>query len=83
MLLYGKFTENKYWEIESAIFPLTKVFNIHLQWTLKGDHCGLSFTLELFNLYFAATIYDCRHWNYRANRFYKDGEELEYEKNDL
>lgn len=45
----------------------------------RGDHAGLRFWLDVYKLYFGLSLTDCRHWNWDENRWYKRGEELEFE----
>ena len=46
------------------------------------DHAGLHFELELVGFYLYFQIYDGRHWNYKAKRYYLDGEEAAEHAND-
>ena len=34
------------------------------------DHAGVSFSVQVLNLYFELSFYDDRHWDPVANRFY-------------
>lgn len=73
------FTRNTF--IAFEILKAKKLFSITIDSETEGDHKSyFLFKLELF--YFILidfSIKDIRHWNYKAKRFYKEGEEmLEY-----
>lgn len=51
-------------------------FHLGIGLSLKGDHCGPSFHFALLGFEIEMQIYDCRHWNWEANRFYEPGEEM-------
>ena len=50
--------------------------SVDLHWWGQ-DHAGPKFELELFGFYFSICIYDGRHWNHDAGRWYRPGEEAE------
>jgi len=57
------------------------IFRMDFGWTVRGDHCGIYFELNICRFEFEFNIYDTRHWNYEKDRFYLPGEEAkEYEK---
>jgi hypothetical protein len=49
-------------------------FDFSLRFKTTGDHAGFKFSLELWGLFFEFSLFDERHWNYAANRFYELGE---------
>lgn len=68
---------NKALEIEVEYSKVAwQLFHIGFSLSLKGDHCGPSFDLSILGFEFNIQIYDCRHWNWEANRFYTEGEEM-------
>ncbi len=48
-------------------------FNMTL--TTKCDHAGFNLDIDIFGLELEIKIYDGRHWNAKANRYYLPGEE--------
>lgn len=76
---YGKTRwPNKFWEVQIAWWnPTGNFFTLRLdtRWTGR-DHAGVSFDITILGLMFAAQIYDCRHWNDKANRFQTDEEAM-------
>ena len=52
-------------------------FEFSLRWNRKCDHAGITFSLEILGLDFNFKYYDSRHWNYKENRWYLEGEEIE------
>lgn len=77
----------KAFEIEVCKDPIWDWFYLSLGWSRKQDHAGPYFRLGLPFFSFEAKIYDCRHWNYDADRWYLPGEEqakmIEYGEVDL
>lgn len=55
--------------------PYYKWFYFGFSWSFKGDHPGLSLKIDLLQFEFEFKIYDARHWNWEADRFYLPGEE--------
>lgn len=78
---YFDLSENKGCEI-NLYFALRPSINLSTGFLTKCDHAGFEFTLDLFGLELEIKIYDGRHWNTKANRYYLPGEEqAEREKN--
>jgi len=50
-------------------------FSLDLSWTRKEDHAGFTFRFSLWKFEFEFMIYDGRHWNYDADRYFYPGEE--------
>lgn len=72
---------NKALEIQLDLDKVDSLFRIRLDIRRKGDYAGIDFELELFEkLYFGINFYDCRHWNYKKNRWYLPGEEAKEER---
>jgi len=46
-----------------------KDFSVRLNLTTKGDHTGLRFYVELGRLFFGATFYDDRHWDWNNDTY--------------
>ena len=63
-----KLTEHKSFELQISRWSpdLILNFNIDTQWYGR-DHGGIEFSIELFGYYFAAKIYDDRHWDYEEH----------------
>lgn len=75
--MYLKLTKNKGIEINLYLLQ-GEWFIFKLATRSKQDHPGFIFTFSLLKLFeFEIHFYDGRHWNYKENRFYNDGEELE------
>ena len=76
---HGKFFwfKNKFWEFESLNYADPSVFfSFGVRWDFKGDHCGFNIYLEIYRFFIDFKIYDCRHWDYKENRFFEKGKEL-------
>ena len=43
-------------------------------WTMHKNHAGILIHIALFGWELALELYDCRHWNYDKDEFYKKGE---------
>jgi hypothetical protein len=67
---------HKFWEVQIAHFNWTTLFDISIdtRWAYQ-DHGGVFFDLTVLGFYFGANVYDERHWNDDANRWYVEGEE--------
>ena len=64
---YFSLFKNKYFEFQVDKMEKIDYFNIHLKWTRKVNHAGISFYFEVFGLFLSAEIYDNRHWNYKED----------------
>lgn len=63
-------------EIEFQLDEIYHLFKLYVGSDLKGDHASLlNIEIYLLGLRFDFNIYDGRHWNWDANRFYLPGEE--------
>lgn len=67
-------TKNKSLEIQISLFGDicvdTNIFDIWFGWSLKGDHAGIKFMLEVYkSLYFAIQVYDHRHWDWENDKW--------------
>lgn len=73
-------TNNKALEfIISKAYGDWYIINLDFNLSLKGhDHAGLYFYLSSFGYKIEFNIYDIRHWNFKADRWYLPGE-YEYE----
>ena len=70
--------KNKFFEIEFLKFDKPdNIFNFSFKWSIRGDHCGPSLTIELYKLTFMAKAYDVRHWDWIKDRFFEVGEKEE------
>lgn len=72
--MYFDISEYKGCEI-NLYFNFRTGFNISGYYTTKQDHAGLRLEVDLFGLELEVDIYDGRHWNHKANRWYLPGEE--------
>ena len=72
---YKQLSEHSSFEMQLSHWDSTSFFDVNLKWTLKGDHCGPLFSIEVLGWFFDIQVYDHRHWNYDADRFYFPGEE--------
>ncbi len=68
-------SKNKSFEVQLSKWEPTSWFDVHFKWDFNVDHCGPMFSIEVYKVYFCIQIYDHRHWNHDANRFYNPGEE--------
>lgn len=82
------FESKTYFHAENAIGPTTAynvqlsrfdtdtIFSVQLDTSWRGeDHAGPRLDIELFGVTLFMQLYDSRHWNYDAGRWYEPGEE--------
>ena len=72
--MFFDISKNKGCEI-NLYFALRIGFNISCYYTTKQDHAGLRLVIDLFGLELEVNVYDGRHWNDKADRWYLPGEE--------
>ena len=76
MNYYRKLSKNKGLEIELLfIKDFWWWFKFLIEWNRKTDHAGFLISIVLLWFDFSFKIYDNRHWNYKADRYYEPGEE--------
>lgn len=64
------FTKHKYVELETDLCKDSNVYG-RFGLTTKGDHPGLSISLQLHVFSFYFTLYDDRHWDFDNDCFEK------------
>lgn len=71
----GSFTTYKHWEIQVGRWEPRHLveFEIDTRWA-GSDHAGPSIEIEIFGFMLMTTIYDSRHWNHDAGRWYTEDE---------
>jgi len=71
-LLKSSHYSHKALELEVDLWDLQpwNYFQCNFVWSAKGDHAGLKLDLEIWRVQFRLSIYDGRHWNWDANRWY-------------
>ncbi len=57
----------KFWEFE--ILKTSDILSLICNLTTRESHSGLEFSLSLFGYETRFVFYDCRHWNYGAERY--------------
>lgn len=45
-------------------FNFLELINFDMKWSRKSDHAGFRLYLTISGLYFGASTYDTRHWDY-------------------
>lgn len=65
---------NKYAELE--VYRDSSFLSFNFSWTIRQSHAGLDIELGLLGYCLHFNLYDNRHWNYEAGRYYKYSEEL-------
>lgn len=78
--------KNKFFQFEFHKFECRKIFGFNAEWTVQGEHCGPRIEIEFLSLLMRIKVYDCRHWNWKENRFYLDNElifddDIKYDEN--
>jgi hypothetical protein len=53
--------------------------DVSVHFNTKGDHAGLKCHISWWRLMFELNLCDRRHWDWVKDRFYKDGEEPQFE----
>ena len=76
--IYFKLYHYKSIESEITYHKEWNWFELHLDFTRKCDHAGISFYLEIMGINLSIKLYDSRHWNYDEDRWYKPGEPSAY-----
>jgi hypothetical protein len=66
-------SKHKALEIQLSIVEEWQWFCFKFEITRRRDHAGIDFVIEVPFLYFNINLYDCRHWDYRFNKW------IEYE----
>lgn len=80
---FADISENKGLEINAYWHKdYWALFSFNSNWTFKGDHPGFQFQFDILRFSFEFNLYDGRHWNWEADRFYLPGEEAA-EREDL
>lgn len=67
--------KNKFWEAQ--VDRTSDVIGLEFRYTIRQDHAGLYVSLALFGYDVIFNIYDSRHWNDEAGRYYIYNEEKE------
>lgn len=68
---------NKFWELQITSFSWTTLFDIEINGRPRQDHAGIAFSVTILGVYLSIQVYDNRHWNREAGRWYLPGEEEE------
>jgi hypothetical protein len=68
-------TKNKGLEMNAYAWGPSANLNFSVGFSTKEDHAGFRFRVDIFGFAFEIVIYDYRHWNYEADRWYEEGEE--------
>ena len=58
----GYLTENKSWEMQ--VTKTNAIVDVSINFTMHGDHAGLTVELGLLGFSGHLTIHDNRHWDY-------------------
>ena len=53
--------------------------NVGWRFNTRGDHAGFKFWCDLWRVFLSFQVYDHRHWNWEEKRWYRPGEEAEFE----
>jgi hypothetical protein len=58
-------------------FQLVKPGGFFISWRFRsrGDHAGISFSVQAFNLLFEWNFHDDRHWCWQEDRWFGPGED--------
>lgn len=65
---------NKYWEVQ--VIKNDNLLRVELGWTVREDHAGVNLELGLLGYEIHFTIYDNRHWNSDAGRYYNESDRV-------
>ena len=71
-------TKNKAIEIQISTFDMVSYFDLNCSWGRSGDHAGFVLHFEVYGFMINLNIYDIRHWNYDADRFYEVNEKEDW-----
>jgi len=66
--------KNKFIELE--VLKDTSIVSFMFRFSTRQSHSGLSIEFGLLGYSFNFNLYDNRHWNYEANRYFRHNEEL-------
>ena len=70
--VHCKVFKNKYLEIQCQAWSWRdsgRYFDFHTHWTTAGDHAGFEIHFEIMGWFLNIKVYDCRHWDYKNNRW--------------
>lgn len=59
----------KYWEVQAI--KNDNLLRVEFEWTVRQDHAGVNLELGLLGYEIHFTVYDFRHWNSEAGRYYE------------
>jgi hypothetical protein len=59
--------KNKFLELE--VYQDSSIVSISANWTIRQSHAGLDIEFGLLGLCFHFNLYDCRHWDWYADRY--------------
>lgn len=60
--------KNKFWEVQ--VDETSDIFSFDFRFTIRQDHAGVYASLGLLGYDVIFNIYDSRHWNEEAGRYY-------------
>lgn len=66
--------KHKYLELE--VYRDSSLLSFNFSWTIRQSHAGLDIELGVLGYCVHFNVYDNRHWNNEAGRYYKYSEEL-------
>lgn len=75
VLIDRQVSKNKNFELQISQFEPSDIFDVCLDLRWWGqDHQGPLLEINFLGYMFMMQLYDCRHWNWNANRWYTDEE---------
>jgi hypothetical protein len=61
--------------IELEVYKDSSIVSLSISWSIRQSHAGLDFEIGLLGYCVHCNLYDSRHWNYEAKRYYQYNEE--------
>ena len=74
-LLFVRYFNFKYKTFEAQIYKdSADLIALNINYTIRGDHAGITLGVGLFGYRFDINVYDNRHWDYVTNDWMKHNE---------
>jgi len=78
MVIHSNIYGNKNFELQITWWKnFSHFFQFNIDWSTRSDHAGLEIFLEIYKLYICAQICDCRHWDYKNNKWKNVHDDIE------
>lgn len=79
-----KLSKNKAFEMQVDKDIEATVCSLRFDWSIRQDHAGITFWIQIYKFLFHVCFYDVRHWNYETGAWetYAESKNLSMKKED-